>query len=278
MSGRTEIVRAMAQRVERGVDVVKVMASGGVTSPGTDVTATQFPTDELRLLVDRAHAAGLPVTAHAHSTRAVEQVIAVGVDGIEHGSCVTARGFGQASQDTVAALARCGIVVWPTLGLDPDIGELAPEMQALLEQMGVTFQQWWQSRRNFVGRLNDAGVRIVSGADSGISPAKRHGILPHAVGDLVTAGFTVPDALNTVTWAGALACGVGARKGKLAVGYDADLLAVQGDLATDVTALLRPQSVFLCGSSVSLSPGNEADRGTDESRPAHPFRMQVPDR
>ena len=110
----------------------------------------------------------------------------------------------------------------------------------------------------------------MSGADSGISPAKRHGILPHAVCDLVSAGFSVPEALNTVTWAGALACGVGTRKGKLAVGYDADLLAVQGDLATDVTALLRPQSVFLRGSSVSLRPGIEADRGTDESRQLTP--------
>ena len=278
VSGRTEIIRAVAQRVERGVDVVKVMASGGVTTPGTDVTLTQFPTAELKLLVDRAHAAGLPVTAHAHSTRAVEQVIAVGVDGIEHCSCVTAQGFGQVGDETVAAIAARGIVVCPTLGMDPDIGELPPEMQALLVQMGVTFQQWRQSRLRLVSRLHDAGVRIVSGADSGISPVKRHGILPHAVCDLVTAGFSVPDALNTVTWAGAVACGLGATKGRIAVGYDADLVIVPGDVATDVTALLRPRSVLLGGTPVSPPPDKEAELSTSESRMGHQSRgSQVKD-
>ena len=98
-------------------------------------------------------------------------MIGVGVDGIEHCRCVTARGFGQVSDETVAAIAARGIVVCPTLGMDPDIGEVPPEMQALLAQMGVTAGQWWQSRLDLVGRLHAAGVRIVSGADSGISAA-----------------------------------------------------------------------------------------------------------
>jgi imidazolonepropionase-like amidohydrolase len=68
VSGTAEIIRAVAERVERGVDVVKVMASGGVNTPGSDVMRTQFTTTELQFIVDRAHAAGLPVTAHAHGT------------------------------------------------------------------------------------------------------------------------------------------------------------------------------------------------------------------
>lgn len=262
--GKSQIIRAVEQRVERGVDVVKVMASGGVTTPDTDVTLTQFSTDELKLLVDLAHAGGLAVTAHAHATAAVEQVIAVGVDGIEHCSCVTARGLGQVSDETVAAIAACGIVVCPTLGWDPQVGEFPPEMQTLFSRMGVTAGQWRQSRLDLVSRLHEAGVWIVSGADSGISPVKRHGTLPHAVCDLVTAGLSVPDALSTVTSAGAAACGLGARKGRLAVGYDADLLTVPGDLATDVTALLRPQSVQLRGTPVDLAPARQAELSTSE--------------
>jgi imidazolonepropionase-like amidohydrolase len=69
----------------------------------------QFTTAELQLIVDRAHAAGVAVTAHAHGTPAVEQAVAVGVDGIEHCSCVTDRGFGQVSEETVATLARSRI-------------------------------------------------------------------------------------------------------------------------------------------------------------------------
>lgn len=253
VSGTDEIIGAVSDRVKRGVDIIKVMASGGVNTPGTDVMRTQFTNAELQLIVDRAHAAGVPVTAHAHGTPAVEQAVAVGVDGIEHCSCVTDRGFGQVSEQTVSALARSGIAVCPTIGVDAQLMKAPPPaVKAMLDRMGVTAQEMLQARWDFVGRLHRAGVRLVSGSDSGIGAAKRHGVLPYAVCELVTAGLSITDALATATSGAAQACGVGARKGRLAPGYDADLLVVDGDLETDVTALHRPRSVQLCGLPVSL--------------------------
>jgi imidazolonepropionase-like amidohydrolase len=254
VSGTQEIIRAIAERVERGVDVVKVMASGGVNTPGSDVMLTQFTTEELQLLVDRVHDSGLPITAHAHGTPAVEQAIAVGVDGIEHCSCVTDRGFGQASDETVAALARSGITVCPTIGTDPVLmkGVPPPAIKAVMDGMGVTAEQWRRARLDFVGRLHRAGVRLVSGVDSGIGPPKRHGMLPQAVCELVDASLSVAQALATATAHGAKACGVGAHKGRLTSGYHADLLLVDGNLETNITALLRPQSVLLHGSPVNV--------------------------
>ena len=252
VSGTDEIIGAVAERVERGADIIKVMASGGVNTPGTDVMRTQFTAGELQLIVDRAHAAGVPVTAHAHGTPAVEQAVAAGVDGIEHCSCVTDRGFGQVSEETVAALARSRIAVCPTIGIDAQLMKAPPPaIRAMLARMGVTAEQMLQARWAFVGRLHGAGVRLVSGVDSGIGPAKRHGVLPHAVCELVTAGLSVTQALATATSGAAQACGVSGRKGRLAPGYDADLLVVDGDLEIDVTALHRPQSVLLRGLPVS---------------------------
>jgi imidazolonepropionase-like amidohydrolase len=253
VAGSDAIIRAVQERVERGVDVVKVMASGGVNTPGSDALRTQFTTAELQLTVDRAHAAGLPVTAHAHGTPAVEQAIATGVDGIEHCSCVTDRGFGQASDETVSALARARIAVCPTIGVDPQMMKHPPPaITAMLDRMGLTAQQMLQDRWDFVGRLHQAGARLVSGVDSGIGPAKRHGTLPYAVCELVNAGLTVAESLVTATSTAAAACGIGDRTGRLAHGYDADLLVVDGDLENDVTALLRPQAVLLHGESVSI--------------------------
>lgn len=78
------------QRTRRArVDVVKIMSSGGVTTAGTDLLACQFCDDDVRLLIDEAHAAGLPVTVHAHGLPAVKQAIEAGVDGIEHCACLT---------------------------------------------------------------------------------------------------------------------------------------------------------------------------------------------
>jgi imidazolonepropionase-like amidohydrolase len=202
--------------------------------------------------VDRAQTSGLPITAHAHGTPAVEQAISVGVDGIEHCSCVTDRGFGQASDETVAALARSGIAVCPTIGTDPVLmkGVPPPAIKAMMDRMGVTAQQMLRARLDFVSGLHRAGVRLVSGVDSGIGPAKRHGMLPQAVCELVDAGLTVAQALATATAHGAEACAVGAHKGRLTSGYHADLLLVDGNLETDITALLRPHSVLLYGAPV----------------------------
>ena len=252
VSGADEIIGAVAERVERGVDIIKVMASGGVNTPGSDAMLTQFTTAELQLIVDRAHAAGVAVTAHAHGTPAVEQAVAVGVDGIEHCSCVTDRGFGQVSEETVSALARSRIAVCPTIGVDAQLMQAPPpRIKAMMDRMGMTAEQMLQARWDFVGRLHQAGVRLVSGVDSGIGPAKRHGVLPHAVCELVTAGLSVTEALATATSGAAEACGVSARKGRLAPGYDADLLVVDGDLETDVTALHSLRSVLLRGLPVS---------------------------
>ncbi|WP_267546199.1 amidohydrolase family protein [Arthrobacter sp. H14-L1] len=253
VSGTDEIIRAVAERVERGVDIIKVMASGGVNTPGTDAMLTQFSAAELQLIVDRAHAAGVPVTAHAHGTPAVEQALSAGVDGIEHCSCVTAHGFGQVSEETVSALARSRIAVCPTIGVDTHLMvSPPPAVQAMMARIRVTTEEMLQGRSDFVGRLHRSGVRLVSGADSGIGPAKRHGVLPYAVCELVTAGLNVTEALATATSGAAQACGVVDRKGRIAHGYDADLLVVDGDLEADVTALHRPRSVLLRGLPVSL--------------------------
>jgi imidazolonepropionase-like amidohydrolase len=249
VSGADEIARAVAERAELGVDVVKVMASGGMATPSTDVLRTQFTTEELRLVVDLAHAAGLPVTAHAHGTPAVQQALAVGVDGIEHCSCLTDQGFGQVGDETLADLARSRIVVCPTLGMHPDfsLGTPPPQIVAMAARLGTTPEAMLLGRRAFAARLHAAGIRLISGVDSGINPAKRHGLLGYAICELVEAGIDVATALVTATSGAAEAIGVGRRKGRLATGYDADLLAVNGDLETDATALLRPESVWLRG-------------------------------
>jgi imidazolonepropionase-like amidohydrolase len=116
------------ERVERQVDVVKVMASGGMMTAGTDVFVPQFSLEELVLLVERAHAAGLPVTAHAHAATAVDQALAVGVEGIEHASYMVrladVAGAGgrpgvHATDGQLAALAASGIA-----GAQPSVASI----------------------------------------------------------------------------------------------------------------------------------------------------------
>ena len=108
VDGPDAIRSAIAQRVLHGVAIVKVMASGGMLTPGSDQLACQFSDDDLRLIVDLSHEAGLRITAHAHPWSAVRQALLVGVDAVEHCTCLTDRG-------SVVITAPCW-TNWPQRG------------------------------------------------------------------------------------------------------------------------------------------------------------------
>ena len=263
VTGPDDIVAAVRERVERGVDIVKVMASGGMATPGTDVSAPQFSVDDLRLLVEEAHRAGLPVTAHSHAAAGIDQAIAVGVDGIEHGSYLVAGGTPglaglmnvSASDEQLERLAASRIPVCPTLGgFTPGLFRSAPpHVLQMLAAAQVTPEQIVDTRMTLLDRMHRTGVRFVSGTDAGITPPKAHGLSANAVIELAKV-LTVPEVLVTATSAAAGACGLGASKGRLRAGYDADVLVVEGDLSQDVTALRRVRQVVLRG-SVSTPSG-----------------------
>jgi imidazolonepropionase-like amidohydrolase len=243
VSGPDQIVAAVRERGHRGADVVKVMVSGGAMTPGTDALTCQFTLEELLLLVGEAHRRGLPVTAHAHGLPAVELAIEAGVDGIEHCTCLTPSGI--AMPDALAeTLAAREIAVCPTLGTLPG-AQLPPSVLAVMERTGMTSED----RLDQVRRMYQAGVRLVSGGDDGINPARPHGVLPYALAEMAEAGVPAEYVLASATAHAADACGLGARKGRIRPGYDADLLLVAGDPTTDITALRSPLEVFLAGTS-----------------------------
>ncbi|MFC9532094.1 amidohydrolase family protein [Streptomyces sp. NPDC056975] len=244
-SGRDELRAAVQERAERGADVVKIMAGGGMPTPGSSVDQGPFTAEELALVVRQAHAAGLPVTAHAHALVSIRDAIAAGVDGIEHCTFLTADSV-HVPEEAIAALAAQGIVVCPTLGRGP--GAVPPPH--LMERMRKAGPGYDALRRRIV-RAHLAGVTIVSGTDGGISPGTPHGSLPRAVMDLVSGGMAAADALATATSVAARACGLGDRKGRVRTGYDADLVVVDGDPFTDMAALTRLDVTVLGGQVLS---------------------------
>ncbi|MEV6237019.1 amidohydrolase family protein [Lentzea sp. NPDC051838] len=233
--GLDGIRKAVTERVERGVDVVKIMATGGSITPGSSPFHQQYTTEELRAAVEIAHDAGIPVTVHAHGASGIKAAVEAGVDSIEH-AFFLARGGLAVDWDTVDLMVRKGIYVSTTT--------------ARLPTAEPPFPVSTQVRQNF-GRMRELGVRLVCSSDAGVGQYKRFDSLPHGIvefGEVV--GFSTAGALASATSVAATMCGLGERKGRIALGYDADLLAVAGNPVKDLKALLDVRAVFRAGKRI----------------------------
>src|SRR5262249_59133840 len=107
-------------------------------------------------------------------------------------------------------------------------------------------------------RLYQAGALLVPGSDAGVSPGKPHDVLRFAPGDLVQAGLSPAEVLWAMTSHAAQACGLGHRKGRVAVGFDADILAMDGNPLEDLTAIRRLRAVYAGGVPVTPAPDVQA--------------------
>jgi len=234
--GTDAVRRAVCAHAERGVDVIKVMASGGLMTEGTRESQSQFTPDELSAIIDEAHRLGLPVTAHAHGTPAIIDSLAAGVDGLEHATFWTDDGIAS-PDDVIAEIGRRHLPIGATAGLAP-----APDFvldEATSARLPAIIAN--------VFRLRDAGATIVPGTDAGINPAKPHDVVRYAVEQQVLLGMSTDEALRSATSTGAAVCGLGDHKGRIAEGFDADILAIDGDPLTDPGALHNIRAVFLRG-------------------------------
>jgi hypothetical protein len=147
-AGPVALRAAVRERVARGADLIKIMASGGAMTAGTSMTRGQYSVEDMATVVAEAHDAGLTVTAHAHPLAATRAAIAAGVDGIEHCTFMTDAGMDFAP-DVIAMLAERQIAVCPTLG---SLGaNLPPQLMDILLLSGLTQETRYQKIAAFEG-------------------------------------------------------------------------------------------------------------------------------
>ena len=247
---------AVRRQADAGADLVKIFATGGNLTPGTDPFSPQYSTDELRACVDEAHSSGLPVAAHAHATEGIRRSVAAGVNTIEHCLFETPEGL-DFDESVAVQMAEKQIAAVPTHGVsllkyiaDADlIGELPPERQAVLRRLVGKIPQ---ALRNFA-RMRELGVPIVSGTDAGIP--NRH--FDDYAADLkllsdtdVGVGMGPRDTLIAATSGNARMLGLDDR-GVLATGRRADIIAVEGDPLERIEDVQRTRFV-MCGGRTAV--------------------------
>lgn len=227
---------AVQERAAQGVDVVKVMAGGGQLTPtGPSMWESQFGLDELRAVVEAAREVGLPVAAHAHGTEAIGFCARAGVDTIEHAGWYAAEGRRECSDEVAELVAASGAVVVPTRFR----GWTTWPDETLEAHLG---RQRWMDRH---------GIATIVGNDAGAGQGYFDD-LHEAMTLYAAVGWTPTQVLAAATSRSAAVLGLGDRVGRLAPGYAADVLVVDGDPLADLAALRRVRSVLAAGVPVDL--------------------------
>lgn len=243
--------RAVVDRqLARGVDWIKVMATGGVFTPGSDARSPQFDENEIRAVCRRAAEAGRPVAAHCHGTSGIRNAARGGVRTIEHCSFAGERGFGaDLDASVVRELAEAGAWVSPTVNLGWG--------RRMVDGRGRP-SDFFERMAEVMHRLRHAGVPLIASTDAGIPGVAHHRLVEGLLAFQRFAALSNPDLLRTATSASADGLRLGDVTGRVAVGLEADLLAVRRDPTLDPTTLLAPVWVMTRGRVVPAMPERDA--------------------
>ncbi len=236
--GPEEIRKTVRAQVKYGVDVIKILATGGVLSKGDQPGAPQYSFEELKMAADTAHATGRKIAAHAHGTQGIKWAIEAGIDSIEHASLVDDEGIRLAKEhgtyfvmdiyddDYILGNAK-------TFGIPQEFVE---------KERGVGRLQRENFRKAF-----QAGVKMAFGTDAGVYP---HGDNAKQFHYMVMYGMTPAQAIQAATWNAADLIGRAKDVGSLTPGHYADLIAVTEDPLQRVEALEHVRVVMKGGAVV----------------------------
>ena len=240
-TGVEECQKVVRELAAAGVDVIKVMATGGVLDPGAMGLEQHFTDAELKGIVDMAHAMHLKTAAHAHGARGILAATNAGIDSIEHGTVLDEAGA--RAMKAHGTYFSATLMAFSGVSRALGTGKLTPAMEAKTRQtLGV-----WGKGLNLAYRT---GVKIALGTDSAVAP---HSEANKELELMVSKGGMTPrDALIAATKGGPDLMDLSAETGTLDVGKSADLIAVDGDPLVDPTAVQRVGYVMVEGRPIPM--------------------------
>src|SRR5438309_2822869 len=220
-------IRTAARReLKSGATCLKIMATGGRMTPGTNVGIAQYSVAEIRAVVDEARRAHVTLAAHAIGTAGIRNATAAGVNTIEHCSWLGPTAVIEFDESVAIQMAEQGTAAVPTL---------VPVKQAMAAMGGKVsegLREHIALRADILRclrRMAALGVPIVAGTDAGVAWTPFNS-LPGELESLVSeVGFTPMQAIQAATGSAARTLGLDGVLGALVPGRTADLIAVDGD-------------------------------------------------
>lgn len=231
VEGVDQVRKVVREQIDAGAEVIKVIASGGVLTPGTSPDQAQMTLEELSAAVDEAKRAGRKVAAHAHGASGMKNAIRAGAHSIEHATLMDEEAADLCEQQgvyivpTLSALATtaacrrgCGI---PDSALD--------KAKSMTKRHQASFKQ-----------AHHRGLLIAMGTDAG-TPFNNHGDNAQELERMVAFGMTPMEAIIASTSSAARLIGIQDQVGTIERGKEADLLLIDGNPLRKID-LLRDRS------------------------------------
>ena len=223
--GPEAVRHQVREQIKYGVDVIKIMATGGVLSQGDKPGAEQLTFEEMKMAVDEAHRTGRKVAAHAHGTLGIKDAVRAGVDSIEHGSLIDAEG--------IEMMKAHGTYLVADIYNDDYILGKAVEFGLPKENVEKEKTVGRLQRENFAKAVA-AGVKIAFGTDAGVYP---HGDNAKQFHYMVKFGMSPAAAVRAATSSAADLIDRASNVGTLEAGKYADLIAVTANPLDHVEVL-----------------------------------------
>ncbi len=249
VTGSAEIMRVVRQELfGAGADVIKMYAS---TGGGAVVNASPtFTYEEIKAAVDAAHNLGAKIAVHSYGPEGARDAVRAGADSIEHATDL--------DEETMREMVRAGIFYVPTVDHNRyyiDEGEIYGHGDAAKKGLSEYIQRNLETTR----KAHEAGIKIAMGSDAVFT---MNGQNTRELEWFVKAGMTPAEALATATTNAAELLGMEESLGKVAPGYYADLVAVEGDPLEEIGAVITGVRWVMKGGEVVVdktSRGDEPD-------------------
>ncbi|HKU15467.1 MAG TPA: amidohydrolase family protein [Steroidobacteraceae bacterium] len=228
---------AVRAQVRRGVDVIKIMTTGGVNSRIGAGVGKQMFDDEAQALIETAHLYGKKVAVHAHGADGINLALKYGADSIEHGTLL--------DEESVKLFVKSGAYYVPTLStVNGYLERIAKDPNAYPPEVRKKIDWRIQITGRALELAYPRGVKIAFGTDAGVS---KHGRNADEFELMVKHGMPAAAAIKAATLNAADLLGIAAEVGSIEPGKRADLIAVAGDPLSDVTVLKRVSFVMKDG-------------------------------
>jgi imidazolonepropionase-like amidohydrolase len=220
-----DVRRAVRRLVHGGADVIKVIATGAVMTTGGVPGAPELTLEQLQAAVEEAALYGVDVAAHAHGAEGIKRAVRAGVRSIEHGSLM--------DDQAIAMMADAGTFLVADIYSGDYIAEVGGAQGWGADVLRKNEETMTAQREGFE-KCVAAGVKIAFGTDSGIYP---HGWNARQLAYHVRWGQSPIDAIRSASLHAAELLRWDDRIGRIAGGYLADMIAVEGNPLDDVRLL-----------------------------------------